>query len=185
MNYHHSLEWSRASVIYCSLEIILSGRPSSNHGKGWHTHMLIVATIKVVVLRCTLLYFVILRCTSLYFVVRQFGSLNQFQFLGNYDPKAQKVFVVGQKPVWLRILDCQIVCNLVFVKVYDRNDTSQPSFLVVSFGNNQERSHFFSDIQETRNDKSRFHYLCLRECHNLLTNFFQITTIPFRLYLQY
>ena len=34
------------------------------------------------------------------------------------------------------------------------------TILVVSFGNDWEQSHFFSDIRETRSDKSHFHYLC-------------------------
>ena len=33
--------------------------------------------------------------------------------------------------------------------------------LVISFGNDQEGSRFFSDIRETRNDKICFHYLCM------------------------
>ena len=34
-------------------------------------------------------------------------------------------------------------------------------FQVVSFGNNWERSHFFSFIREMKNDISCFHYLCM------------------------
>ena len=47
-------------------------------------------------------------------------------------------------------------------RVIVRSDTKRASFLVGFFGYDQEQSRFFSDIQETRNDKSRFHYLCTR-----------------------
>ena len=60
-----------------------------------------------------------------------------------------------------------------------RNNTKR-AFLVVSFGNDQEQSCFFSDIRETRIGKSCFHFLCSKSVLLLLKiNIFDPVTFIF------